>query len=117
MTRITPRRFTILQCSHIFLTDALTFMLKSFSFRLKCAPRSSRKASIAILPHRRLLSSRQNSFCHDRLKPPSTGVHWTIRLETCRSATPQSRDLRHGRLLHACQNLRLTVGDKVGSLK
>jgi len=25
---MTPRRRTILQCSHIFLTDALTFMLK-----------------------------------------------------------------------------------------
>src|SRR5271154_267200 len=27
MTRITPLRFTILQCSHSFFTDALTFIL------------------------------------------------------------------------------------------
>jgi len=32
MTRMMPLRFTILQFSQSFLTDARTFMFKSFSF-------------------------------------------------------------------------------------
>ena len=69
MTRITPRRRTILQCSHIFLTDARTFMFKASSFRLKYAPRSNRKASIAISPCRRP-AGRQTSF----LSRPATNA-------------------------------------------
>jgi len=53
MTRITPRRRTILQCSQSFFTDARTFILKFSSSRSKSAPATNHRASTAVSHVRR----------------------------------------------------------------
>jgi len=116
MTRIMPRRRTILQCSQSFFTDARTFIFR-FSFRPKFALTTNRRASIATLLFHPAQMVRQFSV-FDRRWTQSPGGHWPIPRNTFRWPAPRLRHLQPGRHpFRACQNLRLTLGYQNRMLK
>src|SRR3569832_2244233 len=116
--RITPLRFTTLQCSQSFLTDARTFIFKFISrLRTRYNPCSGRTANISPSLGRRYSNGRNSSAFGPRYAP-GVDVHSAVPLGTARSAVFPLPSLQgQWPLLQARQNLRLIFGDQHRMLK
>ena len=84
---MTPLRFTILQCSHSFFTDALTFILKSFCFNQnpphgQIVGRQLQFHSVAGFQPGKILLRLA------RPRTPSAGGRLPVPRARCRSAAP-----------------------------
>jgi|SRR5665213_378821 len=62
MTRMTPLRFTTLQCSHSFFTDALTFILKLFLPFHLIAVNGAKNGAVKLSDPTRLAITFSNNF-------------------------------------------------------